>query len=105
MSLAESNIEYIKQNGQSLVPNTDETLWFVQDKPTGKYIFEVKTKMGEIYIATLDWVKSASRNSSADENLNDLTVVELKAIAKEKGVVGYSNMTKQQLIDIITTTP
>lgn len=40
-----------------------------------------------------------------EDDLNSLTVVELKAIAKEKGIVGYSNMNKQQLIDAINTTP
>lgn len=38
-------------------------------------------------------------------DLNTLNVVELKAIAKEKGIVGYSSMTKQQLIDAINETP
>lgn len=38
-------------------------------------------------------------------DLNALTVTELKAIAKEKGITGYSNMTKQQLIDAINETP
>ena len=38
-------------------------------------------------------------------DLSTLTVVELKEIAKEKGIKGYSNMTKQQLIDAINETP
>jgi|GEM_PF-5724134 len=38
-------------------------------------------------------------------DLNALTVAELKNIAKEKGIPGYSNMTKQQLIYAINETP
>ena len=38
-------------------------------------------------------------------NLNELTASKLKIIAKEKGITGYSNMTKQQLIDAINEAP
>nr|WP_284693993.1 Rho termination factor N-terminal domain-containing protein [Paeniclostridium ghonii] len=31
--------------------------------------------------------------------MNSLTVTELKAIAKGNGIVGYSNMTKAELIE------
>lgn len=34
-------------------------------------------------------------------NFNKLKVDELKSIAKEKGLEGYSSMTKAQLIDLI----
>lgn len=33
-----------------------------------------------------------------DKNINDLTVKELKEIAKEKGIEGYNNMKKEDLI-------
>lgn len=38
-------------------------------------------------------------------NLNKYTVDELRKIAKEKGLTGYSSMTKQELIDAINETP
>lgn len=38
---------------------------------------------------------------SKEELLNNLTVPELKEIAKEKGIKGYSNMKKEELISAL----
>lgn len=35
------------------------------------------------------------------DNLDELKVEELKGLAKALGVIGYSNMNKQELIDVI----
>lgn len=35
------------------------------------------------------------------ENYNELTLKDLKAIAKERGFVGYSNFTKEQLVELL----
>ncbi len=102
ISLAIDNVEYIKQDGELLETNTDETLWFNKEKDTGEYKFEVKTKEGVIYIAILDWIK---KEEDEEEELEGKTVEELKGIAKEEGIKGYSSMTKQQLIDAINETP
>lgn len=57
VSLEESNVVYIKQDGKNLVPNTDTTLWFNISKPSGTYIYEVNTIDGNIYTAILEWIK------------------------------------------------
>lgn len=37
----------------------------------------------------------------APQNLNDLTVKELKAIAKKREIENYSSMTKSELIEVL----
>lgn len=57
ISLASGNVVYIKKNGKELTPNTDETLWFSVENPTGKYTFEIKTVDGNLYKPVLDWTQ------------------------------------------------
>lgn len=38
---------------------------------------------------------------NSDENLENLTVVELKELAKEKNITGYTKLNKQELIDVL----
>lgn len=47
---------------------------------------------------------SNSQNSSSDnsgDNLSDLTVVKLKAMAKSKGLSGYSRLNKASLVELL----
>lgn len=57
ISLAKGKVVYIKKNGVNLTPNTDETLWFSVENPTGSYTFEVKTIDETVYVAVLNWTQ------------------------------------------------
>lgn len=44
-------------------------------------------------------------NSGTNIDYNNMTTTELKAVAKEKNIVGYSKMSKKELIKILTSEP
>jgi len=43
--------------------------------------------------------------STAPDDLEDMTVSELKVLASQAGLIGYSNMTKAELIELINHPP
>lgn len=59
-----------------------------------KHVLENNEKLNET--ETIEFLSNA-------ENLEfeDLTVPELKKIVKEKGIAGYSDMTKPELLEIL----
>jgi hypothetical protein len=70
ISLAASNIEYIKvkvgEDGEwkDLTANTDATLWFNVEADQGVRYYEVKTKDGKVYTATLNWDKEINTTAT-----------------------------------------
>jgi desulfoferrodoxin (superoxide reductase-like protein)/DNA-binding protein len=88
ISLAEGNVEYIKvkvgEDGEwkDLTANTDKTLWFNVEAEQGVRYYEVKTKDGKVYTATLNWekeIKTATWESTNREGDHEgVTYVEYK---------------------------
>lgn len=87
ISLAEGNVDYIKVKigegeWDELTANTDATLWFNVEAATGMRSYEVKTKDGDVYTATLDWdknIKTATWVATAKEGVHESkTYVEYK---------------------------
>lgn len=77
ISLAASNVEYIKVKvgdgeWKELTANTDATLWFNVEVTKGVRSYEVKTKDGKVYTATLDWdtaIKTATWTATGGEGI------------------------------------
>lgn len=60
---------------------------------------ETLTKEQIEYLVEHGVMEDETENS--DENLENLTVVELKELAKEKNITGYTKLNKQELIDVL----
>ena len=46
--------------------------------------------------------KPAKKTAKKEENLSELTLVDLKAKAKEAGIKGYSSMKKADLVEALS---
>ncbi|WP_146217240.1 hypothetical protein [Paenibacillus pabuli] len=55
VSLTPANVDYIKQDGVTITPEDDGSIWFSAASPAGQYTFEAKMKSGDTYVAVLDW--------------------------------------------------
>lgn len=67
---------------------------------------KIKNEKEEIENESNEELEDIREENNVEENeeildLNKLKVDELKSIAKEKGLDGYSSMTKQELINLI----
>jgi len=60
---------------------------------------ETLTKEQIEYLVEHGVMEDETENS--DENLENLTVAELKELAKEKNITGYTKLNKQELIDVL----
>lgn len=95
ISLASDNVEYIKVKvgdgeWKELTANTDTTLWFNVEAAHGMRSYEIKTKDGKVYTATLNWdkeIKSATWEATNREGDHEgVTYVEYKLMDGTKPV-------------------
>ncbi|SCC45595.1 Rho termination factor N-terminal domain-containing protein [Bacillus sp. N5-665] len=73
-------------------------MW-IQNNKTG-HVWCVSEEHGRRLLRYEDFI-SIDEPQKPQSNLNDLTVSELKELAKEKGLKGYSSLNREELIELL----
>ncbi len=71
-----------------------------QPKPQPKVVKEVK-KVEEVEEVEEDEVEVTEDDQTSEADLEAMTVADLRALAKERGITGYSTLKKAELIDVL----
>ena len=66
-------------------------------------MIKIKTRVAEFFSGTHEQLMNLIGGSkeTETEDLNNYTVAELKTMAKERGLTGYSSLKKASLIDLL----
>ena len=66
---------------------------------------KITTKVAEFFSGTheqlMNLIGGSKETETETEDLNNYTVAELKTMAKERGLTGYSSLKKASLIDLL----